>query len=126
LNWQEVSLDRRSILLTGTKGKRDRRVPLLPGAVTVLEPLQKDIGRVFPEWHLDTVSKRFHETVKGLGIRARLHDLRHSAATYLLKSGVPIQVVKEILGHAHLSTTMIYSHILDEVMAEEMKKLRFE
>jgi integrase len=126
LTWQEVSLDRKSVLLTRTKGKRDRRVPLLSGAIVALESIKKDLGRVFPDWHPDTVSKWFHEIAKGLGIKARLHDLRHSAATYMLKSGIAIQIVKEIMGHAHLSTTMIYSHVLDDVLKAEMEKMKIE
>lgn len=126
LTWQAINFDRKSVLLTKTKGKRDRRVPLLPGAILALEPIKKAIGRVFPDWHPDTMSKWFHAIAKGLGVKARLHDLRHSAATYMLKSGIPIQVVKEILGHAHLSTTMIYSHVLDGVLESEMGKMKIE
>ncbi len=126
LTWHAVDFEAGSVLLTRTKGKRDRRIPLLPGAISALEPVKKDIGRVFPEWHPDTVSKWFHLLAKGIGINARLHDLRHSAAYYLLKSGVPLQVVKEILGHAHLSTTLIYSNVGDEIMKQEMAKMRIE
>lgn len=43
----------------------------------------------------------------------RLHDLRHSCATFLLSQGVPAQVVQKILGHANVSTTLgVYSHVL--------------
>jgi len=77
-------------------------------------------------WHPDAVSRWFHTTAKECGIDARLHDLRHSAAIYMLNSGIQIQVVKEILGHAHLSTTRIYSHVLDEIEDQEMQKIKFE
>jgi len=126
LKWQDCDFENKSALLTKTKGKRNRRVPMLEPAIEALEPVKKDIGRIFPQWYPDTVSKWFHALAKECGIDARLHDLRHSAATYMLKSGIPIQVVKEILGHAHLSTTMIYSHILDEVANKEMQKMRIE
>jgi site-specific recombinase XerD len=112
--------------LTKTKGRKDRRVPLVPKVMEVLQPIMKDIGKVFMQYHPDTVSKMFHKLAKECGINARLHDLRHSAATYMLKSGIPIQVVKEILGHSKLSTTEIYSHVLDEIKKTEMNKLRFE
>lgn len=126
LAWQALDFERGAVLFTETKGRRDRRVPLLQGAILALEPIKKDLGRVFPDWHPDTVSKWFHEAARSVGVDARLHDLRHSAVSYMLKSGIPIQVVKEIVGHAQLSTTMGYAHILDDVMAEEMQKLRFE
>ncbi|MFZ4441539.1 MAG: tyrosine-type recombinase/integrase [Syntrophales bacterium] len=126
LTWQAVDLARGSVLLTKTKGRKDRRVPLLPGAILALEPMKKDIGRCFPDWHPDTCSKWFHAITVACGVKARLHDLRHSAATYMLKSGIPIQVVKEILGHANLITTMLYSHLLDDVLRAEMGKMKIE
>jgi len=126
LHWQDCDFDKKSALLTKTKGKRNRRVPLLPQVIEALEPVKKDIGRIFPTWHPDTTSHWFHALAKECGIVARLHDLRHSAATYMLNSGIQIQVVKEILGHAHLSTTMIYSHVLDEIAAKEMQKFKIE
>ena len=77
--------------------------------------------------HPDTVSKDFKSIVRKAGVgTARLHDLRHSAATYMLASGMPIQVVKEILGHASLTTTMIYVDVMDDMKKKEILKLRFK
>jgi len=126
LMWQDCNLKNNYALLRKTKGKKNRKVPLLPPVIEVLAPIKKDIGRVFPNWHPDTVSKMFHRIAVACEVKARLHDLRHSAATYMLKSGIPLQVVKEILGHSQLSTTMIYSHVLDDVIASEMAKMRIE
>ena len=108
------------------KGGRERLVPILPPVLRALNPVKKDIGKVFIQYHPDTVSKKFHAIAKAAGVNARLHDLRHSCATYLLKNGVPMEVVQKILGHANISTTKIYAEVLDEVMAKEMKKLRFK
>jgi integrase len=113
-----------------------RSVDLDAATVQVLEQwrdqLQTELGRPVAEddflfcsptgtpTHPDRFTQIFNKLVARAGVsRRRLHDLRHTHATLLLKAGVPIKVVSERLGHATPGFTMAtYQHVLPGMQAE--------
>jgi integrase len=69
--------------------------------------------------HPDAFSKTFERLVVVAGVPClRLHDLRHTRASLLLKERVPITVVSERLGHATPDFTMTYQHVLRGMQAD--------
>ncbi|MBU0645129.1 MAG: site-specific tyrosine recombinase XerD [Alphaproteobacteria bacterium] len=130
--------DPRMLLIRG-KGGKERMVPLSAPAraaltawlvardqaedIAKIEKGKKSSGFVFPSrgklGHLTRIG--FYQLIKDIAIQAGIspdkvtpHTLRHAFATHLLAHGADLRAIQTLLGHADLSTTEIYTHVLDE------------
>lgn len=129
LRLQDVDLDVGFVRTVG-KGNKERVVPLGRMAVAALRAYNER-GRPYlggpgtlkaPELFLNNRGRRLsrqglHRIIKRYAVAAGLspeisaHTLRHSFATHLLEGGADLRAVQEMLGHADLSTTQIYTHV---------------
>ncbi len=121
--WEHVDLERRSWLIPTTKTGRARYVPLSQSAVDVMASLPR-----LPNspWILPNLAtgKRFvdikkaWDTVRRDACLAdvRIHDLRHSAASFMINAGVDLYAVGRVLGHADHKSTMRYSHLANDTL----------
>ncbi len=120
-----VLKDAQFLTITG-KGGRDRVVPLTDSARDALMAWKAQLPPgmfVFPaEGAAGHLSRQvFARELKALGARAGIaasrlspHVIRHAFASHLLQGGADLRAVQTLLGHADISTTQIYTHVLDE------------
>ncbi len=116
--------------LKPTKTKSNRKVRIDSELQTELQALKDKYktGYLFGgESSLSptTIARHFEKGIKDSGVKPiRLHDLRHSHATFLINSGANIVAVSKRLGHSNIDTTLrTYTHLLQETENELMQKI---
>jgi site-specific recombinase XerD len=122
LKISDIDFERMTIHIRQSKYKKDRIVPL---SEIMAAGLQKYIALEHPynwlfngkepdgRYSVRGISWVMRETLKKTTITkdVNMHSLRHSYATHLLEEGLNIVTLKELLGHAEITTTMIYLHV---------------
>lgn len=134
LNWDDVNLDGKYLIVRDGKGGKSRQAPLSTRAVMLLRQY-RDRRRDGSPWVFQSQFKRrmskesIERTMRVLGERAGLRDrltphrLRHSLATHLLAAGVPIDVVQHILGHESIKTTTVYARTQQTTIEQHYRRV---
>lgn len=129
LDWSDIERSTRTLRVVG-KGDKERRVPVTERALVALDEYREVRSKVVPEVDPEPVfvgqsGHRISVRQVQRLVKASLekiaerhgvttHTLRHSFATHMLDRGADIMAVKELLGHASLSTTQLYTHLSRE------------
>jgi site-specific recombinase XerD len=124
LTWANIDRRHELIFLPETKNGQVAAVDITPQIAAILDEMPGQVGRLWP-WTPDYVSHRFARICRQAGVKARLHDLRHSYASYLLMAGVQLKVVKELLHHQDIKATQIYAHLDRAHLRAAQEKLSF-
>ncbi len=133
LDWRDIDRSQ-GVLRARGKGRKERIVPIGSFAIEALDRYRKTIPS---EWQAGgddreiflnrfgtrisdrSIRKVFDKYIKlsGLDHKTSPHTLRHSFATHMLDGGANLREVQELLGHKHLATTQVYTHLTHERLA---------
>ena len=137
IDWQNRCLtvrhsrcDRNKSLVT-PKSNRERIIPLDGDVYEILYRRKQSSGYVFTNSTRNNEPDTAHHVMERLGVickgaqlrRITWHMLRHTFATQLTLQGVPLTVVKELLGHSTITTTMRYSHVAPAALRSAIEML---
>lgn len=125
LTWSNIDRKHGLITIPTTKNRKPKVVRITPQLANILDEMSGEVGKLWP-WHPDAVSHHFLKTARRAGVKARLHDIRHTYASYLLMSGVQLKYVKELLGHKDIKATQIYAHLDRGHLDAALEKLSFK
>lgn len=118
LKWQDIDFERDIIHIKRAKGKKDRIVMLSKRVKEELTTILQSENNLFISNRNKKYSERtIQKIIQTAATKAKItkkitpHTLRHSFATHLLESGTDIRYIRNLLGHADISTTLIYTKV---------------
>lgn len=137
LEWEDIDFERQCILVSNkedahTKNYRNREIPMTPQLMAELKKHRAESksgsGYVFLKRdatpHQGEVRKTLWKIIAQTGLKPfTLHDLRHTFASHLMMEGVDLPTVQKLMGHANISTTMIYAHLAPDHLKHAINRL---
>lgn len=132
LKWTDVDLKNHLIRIEYGKNNKQRFIPINAQLEDTLRDIRAgekmlDCPYVFNHNgnRYTDIKKPFQRTLKKAGIENfRFHDLRHTFASHLVMSGVPLNTVRELLGHATMEMTLRYAHLSNENKRQAISHLQ--
>jgi integrase len=137
--WSQFDFHRNVWIKPGsaTKQRREHETPLSDQVLNLLRSMRKDApdDAVFlfpghgPRGHRSMLGRAWNRICKAAGIprsgpqALRIHDLRHSYASFMVSAGFSLPVVGAMLGHSQPMTTARYAHLLDDPLREAANKV---
>ena len=133
LTWDRVDFNNGYLVLNrdDTKSKRRRFIALNDASLQLLKMMRKNA--LSNTWvfynettdnHILSLKKGFRLACKNAKIEdLRIHDLRHTFASWLVQSGVPLYTVRDLLGHTCITTTERYAHLQIDNLRDALKSL---
>jgi len=119
LTWRDIDLRRKMLTVRG-KGAKSGQTRHIPLNTAALEAIKTHRGEVVPMPNVPVFgTAEFRTAFNALLDKAkiqdfRFHDLRHTFASKLVMAGVPLNTVRELMGHSSLEMTLIYAHLAPE------------
>jgi len=128
LKIRDIDSDRMQIRINQGKGQKDRYSLLSPKVLLLLREYVSEYkpkeylfegqdGGKYSASSIQTLMRK-HKKICGIKKKATPHTLRHSFATHLLDNGTDTRFIQELLGHKHISTTQIYTHVSSRSMKD--------
>ncbi|WP_452220670.1 tyrosine-type recombinase/integrase [Lacinutrix salivirga] len=131
----DIYSDRKQIHIKTAKGKKDRVLPFPDSLRQILRVYYKEYkpkeylfyGQKGGKYSSESLRKVFSEALikAKISTPVTLHGLRHAYATHLMDKGIDVRVIKELLGHNSIKTTLIYTHVTTKTLENVPNPLDF-
>jgi len=132
LEWSDIDFESNTIFIHAKeylnwspKNRKERHIPIQKDLRVYLQTLPDRTGFVFgPERPtIGSLVKLFKIIVKKAGLKGSAYTLRHTFASHLVMNRVPLATVKEYMGHSSITMTQVYTHLLPQVLQDEINMM---